>query len=1654
MEQRKSNKIKIVSIIICLLVVITLIPTGIITLPTQAATVTIDVNAQNSFTIPASSTDNYIITGTTTVGTATGNSQHHADASVIIESGYSGTITLQNLSITQYWDRSCIWVKGNNNNDSPSSKVTFLLEGTNSLSSGAYYNGPANGTSEYSYYPALFVEAGAQIIIDDSGLGTGSLIANTVEAPSLVAGGRGGAAAIGGGGKGSTATPADSSRGGNIDIRGGTITATSGFHAAAIGGGIAAYNGYVVVSGGNVTATGGGHGAGIGGGCVNTGAGGLPSGATSGTGIVAVLPPGQVTASGGAGGTQYLVGNVGSAVYIGDPSSPLVTVKTDENTQNADIFMNLSNIPDIVNVIGKMGIPTSEINPEKILFGNTGTSGVAQLHMQTGTAQSVNFYTEATTTLTTPTGLYFLADERAITAPTNITLKSPVLSFSITTNPATIADLTYGYTSSPEITVTVKNTGNCDIENLTFTPDTTFSAGFDVTSPLSKTKLAVNETATIKVKLKNGLNVGSYTASVTVKGDGVSGSGSAKKTVPITATQPLANQKVVKATGGGGTVSASPQPDNDYHNYTDVTLTTAAGANNSISSWKYAITNSATAPVSGSSDWLTGTTNPAFPSTPADGTFYIHWTMENSNYVDTFDTISNSGVITYKLDRINPTVLSITSDSAAVGASNFNVEIQFSEDVSFQPFDTSKLDLTNATLVGTPILKPGTTDTYIFTLQPNSGLTSSDKIGVAVKEGAVKDKATNLNVASNASNKLELNFTDNAPVISNYSFTAGQIYKTNQTSVTLDIMSKGTTNKTLSLNGTPVSLSDDVSSLFEIDGLAASTSYTVVVTNIDITTGTYTVTITPTGGFPSGEYTVKTKASSLSTLKNSEGNTLIASTRSFKVNIPVLTPGAGNFTVSPTTHADYTGGTVTITIKGEYFNQATIGIEMTKPDGTTSTLTPTVTGGDTSTSTAVATVNIGPNTQAVDEVYTFKPILDGTVSATSGTSTIPEATAGIATDGSGFTVSPNQFNYTGGNSTITVKGTNLHNFTNLRIERLIDGVADTTGYPINSSTTQTGVATLTHSVSHGANYTGTAVVYTYNLISDVAGVPTVIATQTVTVDPPTRSVDSVSFQLTSGTLSSPGVITTDGGTVDITVTGNQLQSYSTLELKEVSGLLSSTTWNIAPTSTASIVNSVNQLGIVLPANLQINDVIYTFEVYADGNATGVKVDVTVQGRTSRVDSLTIVPSKFSSAGGISTINVTGMYMDLYAPLVVKDITRGVDIPLVVSTDPTKSSASGGTVTFPVFTGGARNDIYEFEVYADNQPTGVTAVVEVGDSIPNVSGVIATPNYYATVEAASKANGLSIITVQGNYLFNYNEIKIYDPIYDKYYVVANPGDTEASVSINVPTATGIYDYNVFIDGEDTGLVAQVGVGYQPGGSVTMPPKDDGTVEEYNTDKQWASRGGGSKGRGFTGRKFVGFDILAYQCEQAAKENPKNPIVIVSDLYYITRDQIDLAAVKGHEGARASEQLGKGDITMIFDTLNLEDNTMLDGRLTIDISQPVADLYPGVFTAPDEVDESLAIFKNKVTTPEHTLLISLGQNDSYGSEVKVSAYVDLEEFNTDTLYLYRLDRKTGSYELMENTKYYVDSTGYLHFYTKIGGDIIVTDTPLAQSSGSIA
>ena len=434
--------------------------------------------SSGSFTIPGNSTQDYVITGSTT----------NNNYGVVIEEGYQGTVTLDNLTITHNGGTMpTILVKGrfNQSNLSPVTNVNIVLVGQNRLT----FLGNTAATFQ--------VEQGAQINIQtvDGTNTSGSLYARTTNSAPGTAGSGGGGAAIGApnntsnqyyaegyavvtdplgnvitaGNTYSAQNGGHRTAGGNIIISSGTIEAY-GAHGAGIGGGYYTwYDGIIIVTGGKVTAYAGRHAAGLGSGCPL--GSGLEKNFTQNSAIIA-LPPCEIEAYGclttaasvsadiGLAGTKYLT-------YVNDPKKPVVTIYPEDYEKNANIYLDLSETPGMKPIFDAVH---RDFDVYKVWIGRTAQSdGKINVH---GLFQNrTTFFTDASSSAAATLGRPYLPVSQT-TPNYNNSIMLPLFQANISFTDFASKSLVEGYSATEARTnafvIKIEYNDNMAFSKLTF----------------------------------------------------------------------------------------------------------------------------------------------------------------------------------------------------------------------------------------------------------------------------------------------------------------------------------------------------------------------------------------------------------------------------------------------------------------------------------------------------------------------------------------------------------------------------------------------------------------------------------------------------------------------------------------------------------------------------------------------------------------------------------------------------------------------------------------------------------------------------------------------------------------------------------------------------------------------------------------------------------------------------------------------------------------------------------------------------------------------------------------------------------------------------------------------------------------------------------
>lgn len=147
------------------------------------------------------------------------------------------------------------------------------------------------------------------------------------------------------------------------------------------------------------------------------------------------------------------------------------------------------------------------------------------------------------------------------------------------------------------------------------------------------------------------------------------------------------------------------------------------------------------------------------------------------------------------------------------------------------------------------------------------------------------------------------------------------------------------------------------------------------------------------------------------------------------------------------------------------------------------------------------------------------------------------------------------------------------------------------------------------------------------------------------------------------------------------------------------------------------------------------------------------------------------------------------------------------------------------------------------------------------------------------------------------------------------------------------------------------------------------------------------------------------------------------------------------------ASASKKANK-ELIIYADTMSF-DNKYVQARLYLEPVKLVnlkSDLKISIYTDKSKTAKSKAFFNKWFSN--NLEVIKCSQQGSFGAGLQISAKLDLTNLNTKNLVFYSYDKASNTFSQIDNTGYFIDSNGYLHFFTEKAGDIIVTDSPLTK------
>ncbi len=125
----------------------------------------------------------------------------------------------------------------------------------------------------------------------------------------------------------------------------------------------------------------------------------------------------------------------------------------------------------------------------------------------------------------------------------------------------------------------------------------------------------------------------------------------------------------------------------------------------------------------------------------------------------------------------------------------------------------------------------------------------------------------------------------------------------------------------------------------------------------------------------------------------------------------------------------------------------------------------------------------------------------------------------------------------------------------------------------------------------------------------------------------------------------------------------------------------------------------------------------------------------------------------------------------------------------------------------------------------------------------------------------------------------------------------------------------------------------------------------------------------------------------------------------------------------------------------------DSNAVEVRVTIPrLALITQDIYLSGRVKATAVDVRKAQFEKWFTNKIR--VIHLEQQTPWGVPVEIAAKVDLTGMNTAKLFFYSYDKAKNEYLPIYQPNYWIDKNGYLHFTTKLAGDIIISEGPLQR------
>ena len=261
----------------------------------------------------------------------------------------------------------------------------------------------------------------------------------------------------------------------------------------------------------------------------------------------------------------------------------------------------------------------------------------------------------------------------------------------------------------------------------------------------------------------------------------------------------------------------------------------------------------------------------------------------------------------------------------------------------------------------------------------------------------------------------------------------------------------------------------------------------------------------------------------------------------------------------------------------------------------------------------------------------------------------------------------------------------------------------------------------------------------------------------------------------------------------------------------------------------------------------------------------------------------------------------------------------------------------------------------------------------------------------------------------------------------------------------PASTTSQSTNVTVTGKAVGSAVVTVTFYDANGEMTVADNSF-TVNVINSYSPPSSSGSLSSDSSSSGSAAVTAQprpvtmaeaLAAYNTALAAKGADSAAITPKLNGWY---SEISLEIQRA-----LAKKAGEDGVTVRFQ-INQVQSFQVTARITFDPSEAAGAIALTAYTENPTAVNTAAKFRKWFSNV--VAVVSTGQTGGYGQPVEIVVKPDLTDADTENLVFYSYDSKANAYKRVEKPACWIDRNGYLHFTTEYGGEIIISEEPLAR------